>query len=122
MSELVLVTGGSGFIGAHCILQLLSAGYRVRTTIRSLARESEVRSMLEVGGVEAGEGLSFAAADLTRDAGWDDAVAGCAFVLHVASPFPIGIPKHEDELIVPAWGVRCAFCVPRGTPASSGLC
>ncbi len=100
--ERVLVTGGSGFVGAHCIVSLLAAGYRVRTTVRSLAREAEVRAMLKAGGAEAGEALSFAAADLTSDAGWPEAVAGCDFVLHVASPFPPGAPKHEDELIVPA--------------------
>jgi len=100
--ELVLVTGGSGFIGAHCILQLLQAGYRVRTTVRSLSREGDVRAMLREGGVEAGDQLSFAAADLTSDAGWPEAVAGCAYVLHVASPFPPAIPQHEDDLIIPA--------------------
>ena len=64
--ELVLVTGGSGFIGAHCILQLLNAGYRVRTTVRSLKREADVRAMLRVGGAAPGESLSFVAADQTR--------------------------------------------------------
>lgn len=100
--ELVLVTGGSGFVGVHCILQLLNAGYRVRTTVRSLDREISVRAMLEAGGAEPGAALSFAAADLMSDAGWPQAVAGCDFVLHVASPLPLGVPKHDDELIVPA--------------------
>lgn len=99
---LVLVTGGSGFIGAHCILQLLAAGYRVRTTVRSLKRESDVRTMLKVGGVDPGDSLSFIAADLTSDACWPEAVSGCDFVLHVASPLPPSVPKDEDEIIVPA--------------------
>jgi nucleoside-diphosphate-sugar epimerase len=94
--QLVLVTGGSGFIGAHCIKRLHEDGYRVRTTVRSHAREPEVRGMV-------GDGpLDVVVADLTADAGWADAVAGCEYVLHVASPFPLAQPKHEDELIVPA--------------------
>jgi nucleoside-diphosphate-sugar epimerase len=100
--ELVLVTGGSGFIGARCVLQLLNAGYRVRTTVRLRNREAGVRAMLKAGGAEPGEALSFVAADLMSDAGWREAVAGCAFVLHVASPFPPTVPKHEDDLIIPA--------------------
>ncbi len=98
----VLVTGGSGFIGSHCILQLLAAGHRVRTTVRSPKREDDVRAMLKEGGAEPGDRLSFFAADLENDEGWPEAVAGCEHVLHVASPFPPNLPKHEDELIVPA--------------------
>src|SRR3954462_15247774 len=93
---LVLVTGGSGFIGAHCIKRLHEDGHRVRTTVRSLSREPEVREMVGDGPLE------LVAADLTADAGWAEAVSGCQYVLHVASPFPLGQPKHEDELIVPA--------------------
>ncbi|HXA99873.1 MAG TPA: aldehyde reductase [Steroidobacteraceae bacterium] len=98
----VLVTGGSGFIASHTILQLLNAGHSVRTTVRDLKRESEVRAMLKQGGVQAGDRLSFIAADLQNDAGWAAAVENCDHVLHVASPFPAYVPKHEDELIVPA--------------------
>src|SRR5579862_1189378 len=101
-NELVLVTGGSGFIGAHCILQLLDAGYRVRTTVRSLKREPDVRAMLNIGGADPGDSLSFVAADLTSDTGWPEAVAGCDFVLHVASPLPRSVPKDENEIIIPA--------------------
>jgi len=100
--QTVLVTGGSGFIGAHCILQLLAAGYRVQTTVRSLKREADVRAMLKIGGAEPGDVLTFFAADLTSDAGWAEAVGGCDYVLHVASPFPTAQPKDENELIIPA--------------------
>ncbi|MBO0725176.1 MAG: aldehyde reductase [Blastocatellia bacterium] len=100
--SLVLVTGGSGFIGSHIIIQLLAAGHQARATLRSLKRESEARAMLKEGGVEPGDRLSFVAADLENDAGWLEAAAGCDYVMHVASPFPSNVPKHEDELIRPA--------------------
>jgi nucleoside-diphosphate-sugar epimerase len=98
----VLVTGGSGFIAGHCILQLLEQGYLVRTTVRSLARESAVRAVLTDAGLVNGDALTFVAADLTTDTGWDDATDGCDFVLHVASPVQIGKVTNEDDVIVPA--------------------
>src|ERR1700743_594915 len=100
--SIVLVTGGSGFLGSYCIMHLLALGHGVRTTVRNLKREADVRAMLKAGGADAGNRLSFFAADLEKDAGWAQAVAGGDYVLHVASPFPAAIPKHEDELIVPA--------------------
>ena len=97
--QLVLVTGGSGFLGAWCIVKLLQAGYCVRTTVRSLKRAADVRAMVKKGGAEPGQDLEVVAADLLFDAGWPEAVAGCKFVLHVASPLPVNAPKHEDEVV-----------------------
>jgi len=98
----VLVTGGSGFVGSYCILQLLAAGHAVRTTVRSLQREAAVRGMLAGAGAKLDDRLAFVAADLERDDGWADAVADCDYVLHVASPMPPAAPTSEDEVIVPA--------------------
>jgi len=98
----VLVTGGSGFIAGHAILQLLADGHVVRTTVRSLGREGEVRALLVAKGAGDGERLTFFAAELTADGGWSEAVAGCEYVLHMASPFPMKAPKNEEDLIVPA--------------------
>ncbi|HEX3911330.1 MAG TPA: aldehyde reductase [Solirubrobacteraceae bacterium] len=98
----VLVTGGTGFLGGWCAVELVRRGYAVRTTIRNLDRAEDLRASFAAAGVEAGERLSFAVADLTADEGWSEAVAGCDYVLHVASPFPPAQPKNPDELIVPA--------------------
>ena len=103
-STTVLVTGGSGFIGSYVILALLAAGYTVRTTVRNLSREASIRTALKNGGATASdlERLSFVAATLDNDDGWAEAVQGCTYVHHVASPFPAELPKHEDDLIIPA--------------------
>ena len=100
--EIVLVTGGTGFIAQYCMLALLNAGYRVRTTVRSLEREGEVREHLRTGGVEAGDRLSFVVANLTDDAGWAEAAAGCTYVMHGASPTPSGDQTREEDWIGPA--------------------
>ena len=101
--QTVLVTGGSGYIGSWCVIGLLQQGYTVRTTVRSLAREAAVRAAIGTV-VDPQDRLSFHAADLTSDAGWNDAAAGCDYLLHVASPISISPPKDPDELIVPARG------------------
>ena len=101
--ETVLVTGGSGYIGSWCVIGLLQRGYTVRTTVRNLAREAAVRAAIGTM-VDPQDRLSFHAADLTSDAGWNEAAAGCDYLLHVASPISISPPKDPDELIVPARG------------------
>jgi dihydroflavonol-4-reductase len=102
-SDLVLVTGASGFIGKHCVAALLAAGYRVRGTVRRSDAAAEVRAAVgEVGQDETR--LGFAAVDLLSDAGWDDAVADCRFVLHVASVFPLNPPRDREALVPVARG------------------
>ena len=98
----VLVTGGTGFVGIHTILQLLQKGYTVKTTLRSLNRKNEVFEMLKNGGITSFENLSFIEADLTTDDNWNEAVKGCEYVLHIASPIYLKIPKDENEMIRPA--------------------
>ncbi len=107
MSDTVAVTGATGFIAQHCILQLLEAGYQVRGTARSQGRTQEVADILaphlsDKAQQQLDQDFNVVVANLTSDVGWDEAVRGCRFVLHVASPFPPETPKHEDELIIPA--------------------
>lgn len=98
MADRVLVTGGSGYIAGFLIRQLVAEGWTVHTTVRDLAKEAAVRRLLAVDDSR----LHVFAADLNADAGWAEAAAGCSHVAHLASPLPAGVPRHPDELIVPA--------------------
>lgn len=98
----VLVSGGSGFLGGWCVVELLRRGYRVRTTVRDAAKEPELRARLAPVVAHSDDHLSVHVADLESDEHWERAIEGCDYVLHVASPFPPKQPKDPDELIVPA--------------------
>jgi len=98
--EKVLVTGITGYIGQHCAAELLRQGYKVVGTIRSSSKRDATRSAISQ--VAPIDNLSFAEANLLSDSGWTDALKGCTFVLHIASPFFLAEPKDENELIAPA--------------------
>jgi len=100
MAERVLVTGISGYIGQYCGAELLGHGFEVVGTVRSLSKAEATRSALAA--VSPVDGLTFVEADLLSDDGWDEAMQGCTYVLHVASPFVLAEPKDENELITPA--------------------
>jgi nucleoside-diphosphate-sugar epimerase len=102
IGESVLVTGGSGFIAGHCILELLEAGYSVRASIRATGTSASVRANLARAGAVNIDNLSFVEADLNEDAGWVDAAAGVDYVLHVASPIHTGKVQDEQQVIAPA--------------------
>src|SRR5262245_15584695 len=102
MAETVLVTGGNGYIAGWLIVELLNRGYVVRATMRNLSKEQTVRS--SIGAAADTRNLRFFAADLTKDDGWEEAVAGCDYVLHVASPLGMNNSRNPDDLIIPARG------------------
>lgn len=97
----VLITGISGFLGGHVALAALRQGYAVRGSLRDLAQADRVRATLRAAGVDITR-LEFCALDLLKDDGWTEAASGCQFLLHVASPFALSLPKDEQTLIGPA--------------------
>ncbi|MFF9624821.1 SDR family oxidoreductase [Streptomyces griseosporeus] len=98
----VLITGGTGFIGSWCVRAALDAGHTVRTTVRNPRREPELRTWLQAAAPFDDDRLTVVRAALEDPHGWDDAVAACDYVLHVASPTLRRAPAHGDELVVPA--------------------
>ena len=98
--EKVLVTGASGYIALHCITELLKNGYAVKGSLRSMNRENEVREAVRKEVSD--NNLEICELDLLNDEGWDNAASECEYMLHLASPFIVGEPKSEDELIRPA--------------------
>ena len=96
----VLVTGASGFIAEHCIIELLKNGYSVKGSLRTMNREQEVRDAVKTETDDAK--LEFCKLDLLDDDGWEEAMRDCDYLMHVASPFVIEDPKDENELIKPA--------------------
>jgi nucleoside-diphosphate-sugar epimerase len=96
----ILVTGASGFVAIHTIIQLLEKGYKVRGTLRSIAREEQTRATVDK--YISTDNLEFIVADLDNESNWEKAMQGCEHVLHIASPFPLFEPKDENELITPA--------------------
>lgn len=103
MPSQVLVTGITGFIGSHVAIALLRQGYRVRGSLRSMARAASIRAVIvENLDEDPGERLTFVEAELLADAGWAEAVQACIAVLHVASPVPIKPVDDPEEVIRPA--------------------
>lgn len=97
----VLLTGISGYIGLHCAVELLKQGYAVKGSVRSLSKADKLIKTIEKH-IDPKGNLEFCELDLLNDNGWDQAVSGCDFVMHVASPFFSKTPKDENDLIKPA--------------------
>ena len=97
----VFVSGGAGYIALHCIAGLIKKGFTVKTSLRDMKRQSEVLNSISKV-VDCNDKIEFCKLDLLKDEGWDDAVNGCDYVLHVASPVLFGMPKDPDSLIKPA--------------------
>jgi dihydroflavonol-4-reductase len=97
----VLVTGISGYIGQHCAAELLKKGYAVRGSVRSLSKTDAVTNGIKTV-VDPKGNLEYCELNLLKDEGWDKAMEGCDYVLHVASPYVSSEPKDENDLIKPA--------------------
>jgi dihydroflavonol-4-reductase len=104
MSRTILVTGASGYIAKHIVLELLEQGDRVRGSVRSEKRAQELRAAMQANLSDPAklQNLSSVTLDLLSDDGWSAAMEGVDAVIHTASPFPLVQPKNADEVIRPA--------------------
>jgi len=101
MTTKLLVTGASGFIATHCIVELLNHGYQVKGTVRKLDKEEQIRAILKKH-TKNTDCLEFTQAELTDPHSWEEAMQGCDGVMHLASPVPVIQPKDADKVIRPA--------------------
>lgn len=98
----ILITGISGFLASHIAQQLLERGYTIRGTVRRITSATQITNRLCRQSLDHPSQLEFRETDLCNDDGWAEAIDGCDYVFHTASPFPAGLPNHEDDLILPA--------------------
>jgi dihydroflavonol-4-reductase len=98
MTDRVLVTGVSGFIGSHVTERLLAKGYDVRGTVRNKAKGSKIVDALAANGCDVSR-LELVEANLASDAGWEEAVQDCRYIQHIASPLPLEAPKEREALV-----------------------
>lgn len=98
----ILITGIGGFLAGYIAQQLLDQGYKIRGTVRHISSAAQITDRLCRQSIGARPSIEFRQLDLCNDEGWSDAIDGCNYVLHTASPFPAGLPKHENDLILPA--------------------
>jgi nucleoside-diphosphate-sugar epimerase len=98
--KLVLVTGPSGYVGAHVFQTLLQKGYRVRGTVRS---EEKANQLKEDFAKYKSQIESFVIVqDIIKDGAFEDAVKGVDYVIHVASPFHFNIEDNKRDMLDPA--------------------
>ena len=96
----VCVTGASGFIAAHIVRELLELGYEVRGTVRSPGDSGKYDYLTSLPGAD--ERLTLVQAELLTPGAYDAAVAGCAAVLHTASPYVVHAEDPQRDLVEPA--------------------
>jgi dihydroflavonol-4-reductase len=97
----IFISGGSGYLGLHCIKLAIENGYRVKTSVRDESKKVEALNSIKEY-LKTPEDLEFCILDLLKDKGWEESMIGCDFLIHTASPFPFKQPKNEQDLIKPA--------------------